>query len=304
MPGMPPSAVPDVVEKPPPTRYGTNYVPTYTNFLDLPAEVRVMVYKYALIARPISKKPVTDDFDVPMEPNNWPADSKLHYWNDRIYRTHQKVQRPAAMFLATCRTVNEEAKPILYGMNTFRLPDATKLSKLSETGFLKTSMDRFRSIVIDLQPLRLIAGNPDNCMYDIMAALPVGLLRPTPNETIIPAMQAWRQTREVLRRMTELEDVHVKIKEIDERPWVIMPVQPSGDLLRDIAEYVEPFLQAWAEFMFGEDPQLPRTTESRKRPRISAHFERKMNDEDKALLARIWTGPLIHFHHFRTGCWA
>ena len=119
-----------------PARHGRNYVPTYTSFLDLPAEVRVMVYKHALIARPTSTEPNNDDVDVPMEPNTWSAERKFH-WNDRIWRTHQKVQRPAAMFLATCKMVHVEATPILYGMNTFRLPDATKLNELSETGFLR-----------------------------------------------------------------------------------------------------------------------------------------------------------------------
>ena len=142
----------------PPARSGTNYVTTWTKFLDLPIEIRLMIYRSALIALPTFMDSETDldNIEVPMEPNQWPSGRQPRL-GATIWQTHQPVQRPCTMLLATCKKAHREAVPILYGENIFRLPAA---AKLSEEGCWDTHASDFRNVVISVSRQSLLYGDP------------------------------------------------------------------------------------------------------------------------------------------------
>lgn len=93
-------------------------MPNPTSFLDLSAEIRLLIYEY-LFLQPrgellgLSREPVHDYSKGP--PNTWVADSRqqgLVYGSDsdRPYPTN-------ACILRTCRLINKEATPVFYGTN-------------------------------------------------------------------------------------------------------------------------------------------------------------------------------------------
>ena len=129
---------------PEPLRHSKNYVPTKTRFLDLPYELREMIFIHALIVRPAStEEDSSQDVEVPLEPNRWRSSRKPGP-TSKIWQTHQRLQRPSIMLLATRKKIHEGVASVLYGKNTFRLPAAAKLSDK----FLELYAQYFRGVVV------------------------------------------------------------------------------------------------------------------------------------------------------------
>lgn len=84
-----------------------------TSFLNLPIELRVIIYGLSLVA---------DHILVP-NPTNWER-TEL---NEQITeRPNQDVAQLSVALLGTCRKIHEEAAIVLYGRNRFRLPTSRK----------------------------------------------------------------------------------------------------------------------------------------------------------------------------------
>lgn len=82
------------------------------SFLSLPPELRIKVYEYALIS-PSSMYEITDTFST-----------------DQNRSRHRKPIVTA--LLKTCRTINYEAAPILYGRNSLKATNSTPFSQWLE----------------------------------------------------------------------------------------------------------------------------------------------------------------------------
>lgn len=80
------------------------------SFLSLPAELRIKVYKYALI-------PPSSSYEITICP-------------DQERSSHRKPIVPA--LVKTCRTIAYEAAPILYGRNCFKAINSTPFSQWLE----------------------------------------------------------------------------------------------------------------------------------------------------------------------------
>ncbi|CAF9929785.1 MAG: hypothetical protein HETSPECPRED_007448 [Heterodermia speciosa] len=99
---------PTAPSTPEPVRHSNNYVPTKTRFLDLPYELREMIYIHALIVCPAStEEDSSQDVEVPLEPNHRRSSRKPGP-TSQIWQTHQRLQRPSIMLLATPKEIHEE----------------------------------------------------------------------------------------------------------------------------------------------------------------------------------------------------
>ncbi|KAI4272054.1 MAG: hypothetical protein LQ337_005585 [Flavoplaca oasis] len=99
--------------------------PERLGFLDLPAEIRLQIYPYLLHAsrswrRKYAPQPYTSSFRTPctIECSRKGADPHTLRYN-RTFSDYSSDDPLYPLVLATCRTVHEEATPILYQENTF-----------------------------------------------------------------------------------------------------------------------------------------------------------------------------------------
>ena len=303
---------PTAPSTPEPVRHGTNYVPTKTRFLDLPYELREMIYIHALVVRPASTEEDSgQDVEVPLEPNHWRSSRKPGP-TSKVWQTHQRLQRPNIMLLATRKEIHDEAAAILYGKNTFRLPAAAKLSDK----FLELYAQYFQSVVVDMPRYTLLCGDPRFHYNEKMAAMASFDRRQIPKDTVITAVEEWHDTRMLLGRLEGLKNVHVKIKGWDHEwqrrgvfygfPPVALQWWPThGPRLDKSTKQATPYLKDWRGFVFGKD-ESDELSEARPRPwpLLSAQFERKMNDVDTTTIKSIWKqSDVVRFRYMKTGCW-
>lgn len=112
-----------------------------SHFLALPLEIRVMIYKYCLVVGKV--------FPYTL--------SEHHYMY--ISKTRQAASGcdvPEVAILRACRTIYQEAEPILYQENVFALPNGALTGKFFEVS-LNTDARRawVTSVEIRLDPLDL-----------------------------------------------------------------------------------------------------------------------------------------------------
>jgi len=87
------------------------------SFLDLPREMRDMVYAQALIFEEAIELSTYSEQDVEIPQNS--------SWKPRLIAVKACRQnvKPALRILRVSRQLNEEASPVLYGQNEFRFTD-------------------------------------------------------------------------------------------------------------------------------------------------------------------------------------
>jgi len=117
-------------------------------FLDLPPEMRDMVYSQALVFQePIGLSPYSEqDVEIPQN-SSW----KPRLEAVKVYRQNVK---PALKALRVSRQLNKEASPVFYGQNEFRFTAVWRWYILYR--FLRTisKLRRRRSVPSSTCPIR------------------------------------------------------------------------------------------------------------------------------------------------------
>lgn len=153
-------------------------------FMDLPREIRDMIYVHALVTGQVMYTKV---------------------FKDHIRVDHMLSTIPARLLLSipllnVCRTINAEATPIFYGKNTFALPE---IESRSSSPFTKPAT-LIRRIVVNLPS----AGFHTCWRYGL-------------NWKIQPLLDAWRVSLRNLASFTNLDVVEFDVNELCDAAFYI-----------------------------------------------------------------------------------
>ena len=254
---------------------GSDHAATRTGFLDLPYEIREMIYQLALVA---CSNPTYID-PAHMEAI-WSA--RQSFRKEFIYvplpcYAYQTLHR--LDLLAVSGLIHDEAAPIFYGQNTFSLPPCIDPGEASKW---KTYAHLFRKVVVRFPSYGLVCGPPrsharNNCdeddkVTDMTVALSLhNKCKGQEFDKVDPAaVEPWERTKEMLALMVNVESVHLRIEggqDVWGDPWASTPLVDVYELPRRVV----PYLKDWSEFMFGDTCSSTRL--SKPRPELSAEID-------------------------------
>ena len=253
---------------------GSDHAATKKGFLDLPYEIREMIYQLALVA--CSNPTYIDPAHMEAIWSARQSFRKEFVYVPLPYYAYQTLHR--LDLLAVSGLVHDEAAPIFYGQNTFSLPpriDPVEASKW------KTYAHLFRKVVVRFPSYGLVCGAPrsharSNCNeYDELTDMTFALNLQNKrkgrefDKVDAAAVETWERIREMLALMVNVEYVHLKIEggqDVWGDPWTSTSLDVYELPLRVI-----PYLKDWSEFMFGDISSSTRL--SKRRPDFSAQID-------------------------------
>lgn len=257
--------------------YQRDHVETRKGFLDLPFEIREMIYRLALAEYSSFKFIDSAHMEAIYSARESFAreQSALHL---SLPYTYESLYRPD--LLVVSRLVHEEAAAIFYGQNAFYLPARIK----QNVSHWKTYAHLFRKVVVRVASYDLVCGSPrshakenfdeDDELTDMTVALNIerGHKCPGFDKVVAAAVENWKMNREMLALLVNLENVLIKVEggtDVWVDPWALMPLDQ-----RELPLRILPYLKDWSAFMFGETrSNLPSTPLSKQRPVVSAEID-------------------------------